>query len=42
MVGAFKTSAKTRNDIVHEGRKATEDEAVKSLKACTALVEHIK
>jgi hypothetical protein len=37
----FKDSSKRRNDIVHEGRKATDAEAATSLSVCDTFVTHI-
>ena len=37
----FQQSVKRRNDIVHEGRKATDGEAAASLTVCDQFVTHI-
>ncbi len=37
----FTKSADRRNNYSHSGKQATEQEAVDSLKACSAFVQHI-
>lgn len=37
----FKDSVERRNDIVHEGTRATEAEAIDSLAACAQFVKHV-
>jgi hypothetical protein len=38
---AFKDSVQRRNDIVHEGKRPSQNEAVASFNACVACVEHL-